>query len=68
MYALATGLKGFESDTLRVKIVRMDDNYAWVRTADLLDAGTVLVLDRSQIMDEEPETALVHKAGLVVFA
>jgi hypothetical protein len=46
----------------------MDANNVWVRTADLIDAGTPLVLDPKQI---EPETAeevygVRHETGLVV--
>ena len=67
-YAVASGLKGFRSSTLRVKITRQDGPYTWVVTADLLDAGTPLVLDTAQITPEVSETALIHRAGLVAFA
>jgi len=51
MYAIATGLIGFSSDSLRVRIERRDalSGCVWVRTADLLDAGTPLVLDAAQV-------------------
>ena len=38
MYAIATGLRGFRSDSLRVRITRQEPDYVWVITADLLDA------------------------------
>ena len=52
MYAIAHKLIGFSVDgpiSLRVRIVREDAHYVWCRTADLLDAGTPLVLDRAQV-------------------
>lgn len=49
MYAIASGLRGFRSSTLRVHVLRVEGAYAWVRTADIQDAGTALVLDVSQI-------------------
>lgn len=67
-YAIASGLVGFKSDTLRVKVIRSEGDYRWVVTADLQDAGTKLVLDASQVKPEEPETVLMHKNGLVCFA
>lgn len=48
-YALASRLVGFPSDRLRVRVSEVRDGCAWIRTADLLDAGTPLVLDVSQI-------------------
>lgn len=48
-YALATGLRGFRSDTLRVRVTEARDGLVWVVTADLLDAGTFLVLNASQV-------------------
>ena len=53
MYALATNLRGFASTQLRVKVTELSDRYAWVVTADLLDAGTPLTLDRAQVAVEE---------------
>jgi hypothetical protein len=64
-YAVASGLIGFRSSTLRVIVTRREGSYVWVRTADLLDAGTALVLDASQVKNEEPETVLYHREGLV---
>ena len=65
MYAIATGLRGFRSSSLRVRIERTEGSIVWVRTADLLDAGTPLILDASQVTAEEAETGLRHKTGLV---
>lgn len=67
-YAVASGLKGFRSSTLRVKITRQEGQYTWVVTADLLDAGTPLVLDTVQVTPEVSETVLTHRSGLVAFA
>lgn len=67
-YAVASGLKGFMVSDLRVRITRQEGPYTWVVTADLLDAGTPLVLDTAQVTPEQPETVLVHKSGLVAFA
>ncbi len=49
-------------------MTRIDGDYVFVRTADLLDAGTSLVLDKSQIVPERGSEALRHKGGLVYFA
>ena len=58
-YALATGLRGFgpNNTTLRVRVERAEGAYVWVRTADLRDAGTALVLDASQVEYLEDEEA-----------
>lgn len=66
--ALASGLRGFPSSILRVRVERVEGRTAWVRTADLLDAGTPLVLDISQV-ESEPEDAAPSRArgGLVAF-
>jgi hypothetical protein len=54
-HLLATGLRGFRSSALRVRLERTDGTYAWVWTADLCDAGTPLVLDVGQLEPiEEP--------------
>jgi len=66
-YAIATKLRGFSVTELRVKVTRQQGDYTWVTTADLLDCGTHLVLDTSQVRQEEPETVLIHKDGLVAF-
>ena len=67
-YAVASNLKGFKSETLRVKIVRIASaSQIVVRTADLLDSGTALVLSPEQLKIEEPEMVLTHKNGLVAF-
>lgn len=57
LYALASGLVGFSSSTLRVRVTEIRDGYAWVVTADLLSAGVPLTLDASQIkrLDEASE-------------
>jgi hypothetical protein len=66
MYALASALRGFASSTLRVRVVREDERYAWVVTADLLDAGTPLTIDRAQLAVESDAIESVrHVAGLV---
>lgn len=75
-YAFAHNLRGFsmlcgneiiDVTTLRVRVERMESGYAWVRTADLHDAGTPLTLDASQIEAEHPETVEMHRDSLVVF-
>jgi hypothetical protein len=67
-HADATNLRGFASSTLRVFVTRIEGDYVWVRTADLLDAGTPLTLDASQVAPEQPVTVERHASGLVVFA
>lgn len=71
-HALAHNLIGFPCSTLRVMITRIDEasGNVWVRTADLLDAGTPLVLDIKQVESEEEaawaaDEALRHVDGLV---
>lgn len=74
-YALATGLIGFSDSTLRVYIARIEgagvlstNAQVFVRTADLRDAGTPLVLDASQIkLIDEAAATVTHKTGLVSF-
>jgi hypothetical protein len=51
-YFFATSLIGFRSATLRVRVTERRDGYVWCRTADLLDAGTPLVLRDEQITEE----------------
>jgi len=65
-HALATGLIGFRSSTLRVRVIEIRDGYAWVITASLLDVGTKLVLDASQIIPEPTDVAVTyhHKLAL----
>jgi len=67
MYALASDLIGFRSPTLRVRVERSEPNYVWVTTADLLDAGTKLVLDPKQVraLPEYEPAGWMHKDGLV---
>jgi hypothetical protein len=50
-YALATDLKGFPVSTLRVRVERIEAaiGLVMVRTASLVDAGTLLVLEASQV-------------------
>jgi len=69
VYGLASGLVGFRVDSLRVRILRAEESRVWVITADLLDAGTRLVLDVSQVIPEADchGPGLVrHKDGLVL--
>lgn len=68
VYALAHGLIGFASDTLRVKVTERRNGYVWVITADLLDAGCPLTLNENQVEFIEAETVQMHKTGLVAFA
>ena len=65
MVALASGLVGFPSTTLRVRVTRTEGAYVWATTADLLDAGTKLVLDASQVSPETASEAVRHSNGLV---
>ncbi len=65
-YGIARNLIGFRSSSLRVRIEREEMGYVWVRTADLLDAGTCLVLDAAQVeVETEYETVLRHKDALI---
>lgn len=57
MYALASGMVGFRSSTLRVRVTDRRDGCVWVITADLLDAGTRLVLNPSQVTPEPAMSA-----------
>lgn len=68
MYAIASGLIGFRNSALRVRVTDIRNGYAWVVTADLLDAGTKLVLLESQVEPETPATVQFHRDGLVAFA
>ena len=68
MYAVASGLKGFRSSSLRIRVERDLGDVVIVRTADLLDAGTPLALDRSQVRPETAENITMHREGLVAFA
>ena len=67
MYALASGLVGFRSSTLRVRVTREEGPYVWVVTADLMDAGTPLTLDAAQVVREAPVVVERHRDGLVTF-
>ena len=73
-YALAHNLIGFYGfdrqpvRTLRVKVTEVRGPYVWIVTADLVDAGTPLTLDASQVQPFEAETATYHREGLVAFA
>ena len=66
-YGIASNLKGFGDRTwLRVRIEREEYGLVWVRTADLADAGTPLVLKAEQVeVETEYETVLRHKDGLI---
>lgn len=50
-YFFATGLVGFRSTTLRVRVTERRDGYVWCVTADLLDAGCRLVLRDDQVQE-----------------
>jgi len=50
-YFFATGLVGFRSSTLRVRVTERRDGYVWCVTADLLDAGCRLVLRDEQVQE-----------------
>lgn len=69
-YAIAHNLIGFKASTLRVIVTRREYGNAWITTADLLDAGTQLVVSETQIEAYLGEYAdlLSHKNGLVEFA
>lgn len=68
-YGIANNLVGFVHSSLRVRIERRDGDNVWVRTADLLDSGTPLVLSAHQVVSEAPaQEAVRHKSGLVTFA
>lgn len=65
---IATNLRGFGplATELRVKVLDVRDGCVWVRTADLRDAGTPLVLDASKVRPEATETWR-HRDGFVAF-
>jgi hypothetical protein len=69
-YAIASGMIGFDRSSLRVLVTRIDGQHVWIRTADLSDAGTPLVLDVHQIqpMDEYVTGGAQYSYGLVAFA
>ena len=71
-YALAHNLIGFPCSTLRVKVTRLEGEYVWVTTADLLSAGVPLTLDVKQVESEEEQAwaacvnaEYAHKDSLV---
>lgn len=68
-YALASHLVGFADALLRVRVERIEGRIAWVRTADLREAGTPLVVDLSQLrgfeIQREEDGAVRHRTGLV---
>jgi len=68
-YFIASGLIGFTSDSLRVRLVRdFGNGDVLVMTASLLDAGCKLLLNKSQLtpMEETVEVGMIHRDGLVV--
>jgi len=69
-YFIASGLVGFTSDSLRVRLVRDFGNGkdVLVMTASLLDAGTTLLLNWSQLkpFEETVEVGMIHRNGLVI--
>lgn len=50
-YFFASNLIGFRASTLRVRVTERRDGYVWCVTADLLDAGTRLVLKDEQVRE-----------------
>jgi hypothetical protein len=67
-YAIASGLRGFRTSELRVRVREIRDGVAFVVTADLADSGTMLVLDPAQLRVEPQTTTVVsHRTGLVTF-
>lgn len=65
-YAIASGLIGFQASELRVRVTEIRGDYAWVITADILDAGTRLILNPGQLREiEDPAPSLRHCNGLV---
>ena len=71
MYALAKNLRGFRSTTLRVRVLaEHSGGQVSIITADLLDAGTRLTLDATQLssLDESTTSSTIrYKTGLVTF-
>ena len=69
MYGVASGLVGFRSDTLRVKIREYVGDYdVNVVTADLESAGVQLTLSRTQVKllpDTVTDEVWSHRTGLV---
>lgn len=66
--ALAHGLRGFASDSLRVLVTEVRDGHAWVVTASLIDVGTKLTIREDQIEwidDAHAGDAVAHRTGLV---
>lgn len=62
VYALAENLVGFPSSTLRVIVEHIEEGNAWVRTADLLDSGTPLIIDVNQLRPdpEDVKRGIIH--------
>ena len=67
MYSIAHPVFGFRVSSLRVRVLRDMGTCCEVITADLSDAGTRLVLDKSKLTAEVPSSVLVHKNGFVGF-
>jgi len=68
-YALASGLRGFGSDTLRVRVLDEKDGYVWVVTADLRSSGVALTLNANQVkpLPDDGVMARPWAVGLVAF-
>jgi len=66
-YGLVRNLRGFENSTVRVKVIRRIGDSLIVRTADLLDSGTALIVDADQFTIEEPAMVLRYREGLIAF-
>ncbi len=65
MYAIAHPVFGFRSSSLRVRVLRDMGTCCEVITADLSDAGTRLVLDKSKLSPEADVSGLYYPGGLV---
>ena len=68
-YAIAE-VVGFEISALRVKVTRIDERSgnAWITTADMVDAGTSLVVDLDKVtFEHETEEVLIHRYGFLAF-
>lgn len=67
-YAIASGLVGFRSSSLRVRVTRREYGLVWCLTADIQDAGTQLILNEHQVVAIRDNESLSHKDGFVVFS
>ena len=52
MFAIANDLKGFQISSLRIKLLKENsDGTVAVITADAMDSGTYLILNKTQLSD-----------------